>query len=125
MDVFAALADPVRRSLLEDLTAGPQRVVDLAASRPISRPAVSKHLRVLSGADLVEATDHGRERHYALRPQALAPVNAYVAGLVGRPLASPGFAQALDALDTEVRRTTRERRTPASQPSPDPHEETA
>ena len=45
MDVFAALADPVRRSLLEEMAAGPARVVDLAAGRPISRPAVSKHLQ--------------------------------------------------------------------------------
>ena len=66
MDVFAALADPVRRSLLEEVAAGPVRVVDLAATRPISRPAVSKHLRLLAEAGLVTATDRGRERHYAL-----------------------------------------------------------
>ena len=47
MDVFGALADPVRRSLLAELAGEPRRVVDLAASRPISRPAVSKHLRLL------------------------------------------------------------------------------
>lgn len=108
MDAFAALADPVRRSLLEQVAAGPARVVDLAAGRPISRPAVSKHLRVLTEAGLVTATDRGRERHYALDPGGLAPVAAWLQRLAlgGAPLT----AQALDALDTEVRRTSRTRR---------------
>lgn len=107
MDAFAALADPVRRDLLVELAGGPARVVDLAAARPISRPAISRHLRVLGEAGLVVAEDRGRERHYALRRSGLEPVTAYVAGLL-RP--SPLSANALDALDTEVRRTTRERR---------------
>jgi DNA-binding transcriptional ArsR family regulator len=109
VDVFAALADPVRRSLLVEMASGPARVVDLAASRSISRPAVSKHLRALSGAGLVTATDRGRERHYALVPGGLAPVTALVERLVLG--STPVTAQALDALDTEVRRTVRHRRT--------------
>jgi DNA-binding transcriptional ArsR family regulator len=115
VDIFGALADPVRRSLLTDLAEGPQRVADLAAHRPISRPAVSKHLRLLLDAGAVTVTDQGRERFYALDRSGLAPVTTYVAGLAGpagqpaRPLA----AHALDALETEVRRTTRERRTAA------------
>jgi DNA-binding transcriptional ArsR family regulator len=113
VDVFGALSDPVRRSLLEELAAAPSRVVDLARSRPISRPAVSKHLRLLSEAGLVEAADHGRERHYRLRAEGLLPVEEFLAALAPSPLASPAFAQALDALDTEVRRTVRERRTAA------------
>lgn len=108
MDAFAALADPVRRELLAELASGPARVVDLADARPISRPAVSRHLRVLSEAGLVDVEDRGRERHYALRADGLLPMAQYVAGL-RRP--SPLTAQALDALDTEVRRTSRERRT--------------
>lgn len=115
MDVYGALADPVRRSLLGELTGGPSRVVDLAAHRPISRPAVSKHLRLLSEAGLVEASDRGRERHYALRPEALAPVQEFVAGLVGRRPGAPDIEAALDALDTEVRRTQRERRSQTAQ----------
>ena len=107
MDVFAALADPVRRSLLAELAGEPCRVVDLAASRPITRPAVSKHLRVLLEAGAVTVRDHGRERYYALNRTALAEVSAYVAGLAARPLPE----QALDALETEVRRTVRDRRT--------------
>jgi DNA-binding transcriptional ArsR family regulator len=109
VDVFAALADPVRRALLEEVAAGPARVVDLAARQPISRPAVSKHLRVLTEAGLVVAHDRGRERHYALVPGALGPVTALLRRLALG--ASPVTAQALDALDTEVRRTRRDRRT--------------
>lgn len=106
MDIFGALADPVRRSLLSELAAGPRRVVDLAEDRPISRPAVSKHLRLLLDAGAVTVADHGRERFYALDRSALGPVTAYVAGLTARPLPD----HALDALETEVRRTTRDRR---------------
>ena len=109
MDIFGALADPVRRSLLAELAAEPCRVVDLAASRPISRPAVSKHLRLLLEAGAVTVRDAGRERYYALDRTALAPVASYVAGLAAtRP--RPSREQALDALETEVRRTGRERR---------------
>jgi DNA-binding transcriptional ArsR family regulator len=109
MDAFAALADPVRRSLLEEMAAGPARVVDLATGRPISRPAVSKHLKVLADAGLVAATDRGRERHYSLMAAGLAPVQALLERLVlGGTAVTP---QALDALTTEVRRTARDRRT--------------
>jgi DNA-binding transcriptional ArsR family regulator len=83
--------------------------VDLAARHPISRPAVSKHLRVLTEAGLVVARDRGRERHYALVPGALGPVTALLQRLALG--ASPVTAQALDALDTEVRRAGRDRRT--------------
>ena len=107
MDIFGALADPVRRSLLAELTTAPRRVVDLAAGRPISRPAVSKHLRLLLEAGVVTVSDRGRERYYALDRTALDPVTSYVAGLTARPLPE----SALDALETEVRRTVRDRRT--------------
>ena len=110
MDVFAALADPVRRSLLDEMAAGPARVVDLAAGRPISRPAVSKHLKVLADAGLVDG-DRPRPRA-PLRPRpwpGLTPVQALLDRLVLG--GSPVTAQALDALATEVRRTARDRRT--------------
>jgi len=119
VDIFGALADPVRRSLLAELAGEPCRVVDLAASRPISRPAVSKHLRLLLEAGAVTVAERGRERYYTLDQAALAPVSSYVAGLAAnRP--APVTDQALDALETEVRRTTRERRSAAT-----PQEETA
>jgi DNA-binding transcriptional ArsR family regulator len=117
MDIFGALADPVRRSLLADLAAGPRRVIDLAEGRPISRPAISKHLRLLLDAGAVTVADRGRERFYALDRAGLAPVAAYVAGLTAWPISE----NALDALETEVRRTSRERRRPA----PVEYEETA
>ncbi len=111
VDPFTALADPVRRALLRALAAGPARVVDLAAAHPISRPAISKHLRLLTEAGLASVEDRGRERHYALDRSGLAPVSALLEEL--RP--TPPFAEAaLDGLDLEVRRTVRERSTSRS-----------
>ncbi len=108
VDPFSALADPVRRELLRALVAGPARVVDLAAVHPISRPAISKHLRLLTEAGLASVEDRGRERHYALDPSGLAPVSA----LLGELRPAPPFAEAaLDGLELEVRRTVRERST--------------
>ncbi len=111
MDPFPALADPVRRKLLRTLASGPARVVDLAAAHPISRPAVSRHLRVLVDGGLVTAERHGRERHYALVRAGLEPVRSLLDDL--RP--EPRFGEsALDALDLEVRRTTRDHREAAT-----------
>lgn len=107
MDPFAALADPVRRELLRTLAVGPARVVDLAAAHPISRPAVSKHLRVLVEGGLVSAQRRGRERHYSLVPEGLHPVRDLVDDLARRPRFDESV---LDALDLEVRRTTRDHR---------------
>ena len=111
MDAFAALADPVRRDLLRRLARGPARVVDLAADHPISRPAVSKHLRLLSDAGLVTADDHGRERHYRAATAGLAPVRALLDELTAPT--PPISERMLDGLDLEVRRTGRERRATA------------
>ena len=106
MDSFEALADPVRRALLRTLAVAPTRVVDLAAAHPVSRPAISKHLRLLTEAGLASVEDRGRERHYALDHAGLAPV----AALLDELRATPPFADsALDGLDLEVRRTVRER----------------
>jgi DNA-binding transcriptional ArsR family regulator len=108
VDVFEALADPVRRDLLVEVAIRPMRVVDLAAGQPISRPAVSKHLRLLIQAGLLEVAERGRERHYRLRPEPLGQVLDLVEQLTGT--APRLTAQMLDALDTEVHRTSRERR---------------
>ena len=119
MDPFAALADPVRRGLLRALAAGPARVVDLAAAHPISRPAISKHLRLLTEAGLASVEDRGRERHYALDPSGLAPV----ADLLDDLRSAPPFADAaFDGLELEVRRTVRER---TATRHPDHQEDTA
>lgn len=109
MDVFAALADPVRRTLLRRLVEGPARVVDLTAEQDVSRPAVSRHLRGLMEAGLVTAEPRGRERHYRLAPEGLDEVRRLLDELTATPVR---FGEtALDALELEVRRTGRERRT--------------
>jgi DNA-binding transcriptional ArsR family regulator len=108
MDVFAALADPVRRDLLRELAVGRARVVDLARGRPISRPAVSKHLRLLTEAGLVVADAVGRERHYGIRPEGLAPVAGFLEDLTPAVPRPPVDARALEGLDLEVRRVGRD-----------------
>ena len=89
MDVFAALADPVRRDLVRRLASGPARVVDLAAEHPISRPAISKHLRLLTEAGLASAEDRGRERHYRLDRTGLSSVRDFLAELRPRAAVQP------------------------------------
>ena len=105
MDVFGAVADPVRRRILgvlagQGLPAG--RVAE--AFGEISRPAVSRHLRVLREAGLIDVELVGRERVYRLRPEALDEIERWTAAL-----RRPGFEQHLDALETEIHRTRRER----------------
>ncbi len=123
MDVFTAIADPVRRSLVDRLADGPARVVDLAREHPISRPAISKHLRLLTDAGLVTAEDRGRERHYRLVRDGLDPVRTWVDAL--RAPGPPIPEAALDGLELEVRRTVRDRRTEAEAPQQQTSEETA
>ncbi|MCK0112430.1 metalloregulator ArsR/SmtB family transcription factor [Ornithinimicrobium sp. F0845] len=108
MEPFGALADPVRRALLQRLARGPARVVDLTAEHDISRPAISRHLRVLGEAGLVAAEDVGRERHYRLVAEGLHPVRAWLDQVT--VVAGPRVPEhVLDALDLEVRRTGRDR----------------
>ncbi len=76
---FHAIADPTRRQILDVLMQGPQRAGDLAGRFPrISRPAVSKHLRVLRGSRLVQQEQRGREVWYQLSPLPLSQVDAWV-----------------------------------------------
>ena len=79
-DVFRAISDPTRRALLDRLRAGPAPVNRLAAEFSQSRPAISKHLRVLRDAHLVCETRAGRERLYELDPVPLQKVVAWVEG---------------------------------------------
>ena len=76
--VIEALSDPSRRSLIEALRAGPQPVVRLAEGVPISRPAVSQHLRVLSDAGLVTVRQEGTRRYYGLHPEGFAALRDYL-----------------------------------------------
>jgi DNA-binding transcriptional ArsR family regulator len=82
-DVFRVLADPTRRALLDRLRAGPVAVNDLAADFAQSRPAISKHLRVLKDSHLVTEHKHGRERLYRLHPQPLQAAMAWLEGYRG------------------------------------------
>lgn len=77
-DVFSALANPVRRRLLESLRDGPRAVNDLAGQFQLSRPAVSEHLAVLRQARLVSEEPRGRQRYYRLEPQPLAEVGEWL-----------------------------------------------
>ena len=87
---IAALADPTRRALVERLRAGPLAVGELADELPISRPAVSQHLKVLSDAGLLLVEPQGTRRLYRLAPQGLADLRAYLDGLWDDALS--GFA---------------------------------
>jgi DNA-binding transcriptional ArsR family regulator len=107
------------------MRSGAVRVADLAADHPISRPAISKHLRLLVEAGLVTAEVHGRERHYALTAEGLGPVAHLLAELSGPDVARRLDPATLDALETEVRRTTRDRRTGVRETTDHEHEETA
>jgi DNA-binding transcriptional ArsR family regulator len=71
-EVLVALADPMRRRVLDALSAHPQSTAtDLAEQLPVSRQAIVKHLNVLEQAGLVEARKHGREVQFAVRPERL------------------------------------------------------
>lgn len=73
-----ALGDATRRAILARLVKdGPLRVGELAAGFPVSRPAISQHLRVLKRANLVTARAEGASRRYAVNPEALASLRAY------------------------------------------------
>jgi DNA-binding transcriptional ArsR family regulator len=79
-DVFRAIADPTRRAILDRLRAGPANAGALASDFRQSRPAISKHLRVLRESRLVTEARAGRERIYALQPVPLQRVAGWVEG---------------------------------------------
>jgi DNA-binding transcriptional ArsR family regulator len=74
---FAALADPTRRAVFEQLRSGPRPVGELARNLPVSRPAVSQHLRVLKDAGLVTERREGTRRLYRIDPDGLAAIRDY------------------------------------------------
>jgi DNA-binding transcriptional ArsR family regulator len=79
--VFAALADPTRRQLIERLTQGSATITELTAGLPMSRQAVTKHLHLLEEAQLVVVTPSGRERHYTLSLSPLQVATLWIAGV--------------------------------------------
>jgi DNA-binding transcriptional ArsR family regulator len=102
--VLQAVADGSRRTLLEALVDGPATAGELAALLPISRPGVSRHLRVLRQAGLVDVRQDAQRRVYSIRPEPLAEVDQWLDRY--RDL----WDQRLDALHTEVARGNRKRR---------------
>ena len=82
-DPFNALGDPYRRSIVELLRAGGRSVRGIADEMPISRPAVSRHLRLLKDAGLVVEEARGTQRIYRLHDEGVAAVHAYLTQVWG------------------------------------------
>jgi DNA-binding transcriptional ArsR family regulator len=78
VDVFHAVADVTRRAILDRLRQGAQPVHEIARAFPVSRPAISKHLRVLHEAQLVTERRQGRQRLYYLNPEPLRDVDKWL-----------------------------------------------
>jgi DNA-binding transcriptional ArsR family regulator len=96
--VLDALADSTRLEIVSRLRHGPRSVGAIASELPVSRPAVSIHLRVLAEAGLVTRRREGRRNFYSLRPQGLAELRSWLDGLWGDALTA--FAAYVEA--TEV-----------------------
>jgi DNA-binding transcriptional ArsR family regulator len=101
--VLDALADPTRRAVFEIVAEQPLSVSGIAERLPVSRPAVSQHLRVLREAQLVEVTVMGRVHTYALDSRGLAAGRAYFERFWTGALAA--FARAADAAAEQETRT--------------------
>ena len=102
MDALAALADPTRRRIVELLAEREHDAGELAAQFTVSRPAVSRHLRVLRETGLVRARGEAQRRVYSLDAAPLAEVDAWLARYRGF------WTNRLDALDTQLRRARRD-----------------
>jgi DNA-binding transcriptional ArsR family regulator len=98
---LGALADPIRREVVDLLAGGEISAGDLAGRFPVSRPAISRHLRVLREAGLVRVRTEGRRRLYALDPAPLRELDSWLDRY--RDL----WAARLDAFDTEIARGRR------------------
>jgi DNA-binding transcriptional ArsR family regulator len=97
---LTALADPTRREIFELLAERPRTPGELAQSLPVSRPAVSQHLKVLKDAGLVTDAAIGTRRVYSVNPEGLAALRAYLEGFWNRALQS--FKQAAERPTKEV-----------------------
>jgi DNA-binding transcriptional ArsR family regulator len=85
---LAVLGDPTRREILEKLRAGALPVGEIAAGMPISRPAVSQHLKVLKDSGLVAETRQGTRHYFAIAPEGIGELRAYLDGLWSDALAA-------------------------------------
>ncbi|HET6704204.1 metalloregulator ArsR/SmtB family transcription factor [Amycolatopsis sp.] len=106
-EVAGAIADPVRREILVMLRDGRMSAGEIAGHFEISRPAVSRHLRVLRQSGLIRDELAGRQRFYVLDVEQFAELATWLTQFL-RP---SGWEHRLDALTTEIYRTRRERRT--------------
>ena len=97
--IFAALSDPIRRAILERLAAGELTVGELAQPFQVSPPAISRHLRVLEAAKLIERRHQGQHRRCRLRSEALAEAHQWL------DFYRQFWAGALDRLDTHLQTT--------------------
>src|SRR5215475_9554563 len=91
VDALAALGDPTRRAIFERLAVRPAAVGELAKTLPVTRPAVSQHLRVLKEAGLVDETPDGTRRIYHIDPRGIAAIRSWL---------DSHWATALDAFKT-------------------------
>ena len=94
-EVLTALADPTRRHILEALRKQPRTVTELATDQPVSRPAVSQHLKVLEGARLVRVEPRGNRRVYSVRRDGLDELRRYLEKF---------WSHVLDAYSAEIAR---------------------
>jgi len=94
-DVFSALADPTRRHIFEALRAEAKTVGELAKGQPVSRPAVSQHLKVLEAANLVSARAEGNKRFYTVKREGLRELRRYLDSF---------WSDALSAYGAEIER---------------------
>ena len=96
---FAALSEPMRLAIVERLAAAPATVGTLAAQLPVSRPAVSQHLKVLKEAGLVEVEAAGTRRIYRIDPAGLGPIRQWLDRFWDQSLAA--YAAAAEREDEE------------------------
>jgi len=97
--VFAALTDPTRRAVFERLRHGPRHVGEIARGLPVTRPAVSQHLKVLKEAGLVDDHPEGTRRIYQIDPKGLGAMRAWL---------DQFWDSALNAFAAEVERASKE-----------------
>jgi DNA-binding transcriptional ArsR family regulator len=95
---YSALYDPTRRAVLERLRDGPRSVGEIARGLPVTRPAVSQHLKVLKEAGLVDDRSEGTRRIYQIDPKGLGAMRAWL---------DQFWTTALDAFAAEVERTVK------------------
>jgi DNA-binding transcriptional ArsR family regulator len=107
---FSALADPTRRAVLDLLRAGTRPAGEIARAFPVSRPAISKHLKILRRAHLVEERREGRHRLYQLNPEPLKAVDTWLEQY--RSFWSANLASLKSFVEAEYEKETRATKSP-------------